>query len=79
MRRAVILATLAFLLIAVAGVTAAQESVFESAGPGADVSETTAPENTAPERTSPETTAAEETTSTDEGPPAAEKSGEAVG
>jgi multidrug efflux pump subunit AcrB len=78
-RRAVILATLAFLLLAVAGVTAAQEGVFESAGRGVDVSETIAPENTAPERTSPETAAAEETTPADEEPPAAEESGEPVG
>jgi len=78
-RRAVILATLAFLLLAVAGVTAAQEGVFESAGRGVDVSETTAPENTAPERTSPETAAAEETTPADEEPRAAEESGEPVG
>src|SRR5215212_1391287 len=53
MRRAVILAILALLLLAVADVTAAQEGVFESAGPGVDVSETTVPENIAPEPTGP--------------------------
>ncbi len=79
MRRPVILATLAFLLIAVAGVTAAQESVFESAGPGVDVSETTVPESTAPDRTSPKATAAEEDTFTDEEPTEVEGSGEPVG
>ena len=89
MRRAVILATLALLLLAVAGVTAAQEGVFESAEPGVDVSETTAQENTAPEpaspeptgskRMSPETTTDEETAPTDEEPPEAEESGEPVG
>ena len=89
MRRAVILATLALLLLAVAGVTAAQEGVFESAEPGVDVSETTAQENTAPEpaspeptgskRMSPETTTDEETAPTDEEPPEAEESGERSG
>jgi hypothetical protein len=53
MRRAVILAILALLLLAVADVTAAQEGVFESAEPGVDVSETTVPENIAPEPTGP--------------------------
>ncbi len=79
MRRPVILATLAFLLMAVVGVTATQESVFESAGPGVDVSETTAPENTASDRTSPKSTAAEEDTFTDEEPTEVEGSGEPVG
>jgi hypothetical protein len=89
MRRAVILATLALLLLAVAGVTAVQEGAFESAEPGGCVTETTVPENiaseptgpepTGPERTSPETAAAEEITPTDEESPEAEESGESVG
>ncbi len=84
MRHAVILATLALLLLAVAGMAAAQEGVFEGVEPGVDVSETTVPDNTAPESTGPERTipeiaAAEETTPTDEESPEAEESGEPVG
>ena len=77
MRRVVILATLA-LLLAVVGVTAAQEGVFGSAGPGVDVSEPAVAQNTAPEGTSPES-AAEETKPFDEESPSAEESGEPVG
>lgn len=62
MRRAVIFATLALLLLAVAGVTAAQEGVFENTEPDGDVTETTVPENTAPEPTGFERTIPEETT-----------------
>ena len=64
MRRAVMLATLALLLLAVAGVTAAQEGILESADPGMD---------------GPETAAAEESTPTDEESPEVKESGEPAG
>lgn len=71
MRRAVMFATLALLLLAVAGVTAAQEGVFENTEPDGDVTETTVPETTGfertiPEETTPEETALEQTTPEDE-------------
>ena len=62
MRRAVIFVTLALLLLAVAGVTVAQEGAFQNDGPmvapseTASVQETTATEVTAPEATVPEAT-----------------------
>ncbi len=61
MRRAVILATLALLLLAIAGVTAAQEGVFENAEPAGGASEVTAPGNTAPGLTNPDRTIPEAT------------------
>ena len=55
MRRAVIFVTLALLLLAVAGVTIAQEGASRSDEPAESISETTL-ESTPPEATAPETT-----------------------
>jgi len=44
MRRAVILATLTCILLAVAGVTAARENTFTYSSQGGDQTESTAPE-----------------------------------
>jgi len=70
MRRAVIFATLTFLLLAVAGVTVAGENAFTSSPRAGDQTESTAPEPTtldpnAPEVTVPEATAPEETVNED--------------
>ena len=70
MRRAVIFATLTFLLLAVAGVTVAGENTFTSSQRTGDQTESTAPEPTtldpdAPEVTVPEATAPEETVNED--------------
>ena len=73
MRRAVIFATLTMLLLAVAGVTAAQEGVFDGT-PAGDSTEATNLEGTEPERTVPETTfAADEGTVMEEEPPAGDE------
>ena len=61
MRRAVILATLTFLLFAVAGVTAATENTLTSSPQAGDVTESTAPVATSPEPAAPEVTAPETT------------------
>jgi hypothetical protein len=70
MRRAVIFATLTFLLLAVAGVTVAGENTFMSGQRTGDQTESTTPEPTkldpdAPEVTVPEATAPEETVDED--------------
>ena len=57
MRRAVIFVTLALLLLAVAGVTVAQEGVFRENEPAATTSEATTPEATLPGSTVPEASA----------------------
>ena len=67
MRRTVIFVTLALLLLAVAGVTAAQEGAFQNDEPTESTAEATSPEITTPENdfsgsTSPEGTAFEGTT-----------------
>jgi hypothetical protein len=56
MRRVVIFATLALLLLAVAGVTVAQEGAFQNDEPTESTPEATTPGNTIPENTSPELT-----------------------
>ena len=61
MRRAVILATLTCILLAVAGGTAARENTFTSSSQGGDQTESTAPETTGSERTAPEATVLETT------------------
>ncbi|CAA9450357.1 hypothetical protein AVDCRST_MAG82-3748 [uncultured Rubrobacteraceae bacterium] len=61
MRRAVILATLTFLLFAVAGVTAAREDTFTSSLQVGDQAESTAPEPTELEPAAPEVTVPEAT------------------
>jgi hypothetical protein len=54
MRRAVILATLTFILFAVAGVTVAGENTFTSGSPDGDQTESTGLGRTVPEATVPE-------------------------
>jgi hypothetical protein len=61
MRRAVIFATLTFLLLAAAGVTVAGENTFTSNQRTGDQTESTAPEPTRPEPAAPEVTVLETT------------------
>ena len=61
MRRAVIFATLTFLLLAVAGVTVAGENAFTPGPRAGDQTESTAPEPTRPEPAAPEVTVLETT------------------
>lgn len=56
MRRVVIFATLALLLLAVAGVTVAQEGAFRNGESTLNTPEVIAPELTTPETTAPEAT-----------------------
>ena len=59
MRRAVIFATLTFLLLAVAGVTVAGENTIMSSQQTGDQAESTAPEDTGSEPAAPEVTVPE--------------------
>jgi hypothetical protein len=59
MRRAVIFATLTFLLLAVAGVAIAGENTFMSSQQTGDQAESTAPEDTGSEPAAPEVTVPE--------------------
>jgi len=61
MRRAVILVTLTFLLLAVAGVTAARENTFTSSSQAGDLTESTAPEPMRSEPAAPEVAVPEAT------------------